>query len=137
MPDSKLPLVAELTWTGGLRFDAQSGGTSVVVDGDSEAGPSPMQALAFGVGGCMAADVVAILQKGRQPLTGLRVSLSAVRAPVPPRRFTQLVIQFDITGPVPQDAVDRAIALSRDTYCSALNSLRQDIPVELRSTIRP
>lgn len=137
MPDAKPSLVADLTWTGGLRFDASSGRAVTVVDADGEAGPSPMQALAFGVGGCMAADVVAILQKGRHALSGLHVSLSATRATEPPRRFTHLVIQFDIVGLVPQEAVDRAIALSRDTYCSALNSLRQDISVELRSNIRP
>lgn len=137
MPDPQPPLVADLTWTGGLRFDARSGSGAGVVDGDGEAGPSPMQALAFGIAGCMAADVVSILQKGRHSLTALHVSLSGTRAGEPPRRFTHLLIQFDVVGLVPQAAVDRAIELSRDKYCSALNSLRQDIPVELRSSIRP
>src|SRR5262245_13806395 len=79
MPETKPPLVVELAWTDTLRFNASSGQHSMVIDGDGHAGPSPMQALAFGVAGCMAADVVAILQKGRHPVTALRVVAAADR----------------------------------------------------------
>jgi putative redox protein len=137
MPDAKPPLRAELTWSEHLRFTAISGRSSIVVDGDGEAGPSPMQALAVAVAGCMAADVVAILQKGQHPLSGLRVTIAADRAPEHPRRFTHLVLAFEIAGEVPRDAVDRAVTLSRDRYCSALNSLRQDITLEIRTTFTP
>lgn len=137
MAEAKAPLVAELVWSEGLRFGATSGGTAIVVDGDGDAGPSPMQALAFGVAGCMAADVVAILTKGRHPLKGLRVHFSGTRADTPPRYFTKIALEFHVSGPVPPDAVDRAIALSRERYCSALNSLRPDIDLDLRSIITP
>lgn len=137
MPDAKLPLLAELIWSDRLRFGATSGHTAVVVDGDGEAGPSPMQALAFGVAGCLAADVVSILQKGHHPLTGLRVSLAATRAPEHPRRFTHLVVEFHVMGNVPSDAIERAVTLSREKYCSALNSLREDITLDVRITILP
>ncbi len=137
MPDAKPPLLAEVVWLEGLRFNAVSGHRSMVVDGDGEAGPSPMQALAFAVAGCMAADVVAILQKGRHPLTGMRVAMAATRALEHPRRFTAVSMEFHVTGQVPSDAVDRAVTLSHEKYCSALSSLRQDIAVDLRVTIQP
>ena len=84
------PLTAELVWSDRLRFGATSGPSAIVIDADGVAGPSPMQLAAFALAGCMAADVVAILQKKRQPLTGLRVSFSANRAPDPPRRFVEI-----------------------------------------------
>ena len=65
---SKPPTVAELTWIGGLTFAGVSAATSITIDGDSAAGPSPVQALAFALAGCMAADVVFILTKGRHTL---------------------------------------------------------------------
>ena len=131
------PLTAELVWTEGLRFGAVSGPNAIVVDGDSAAGPSPMQLAAFALAGCMAADVVAILQKGRHAVTQLRLSLTAERAEAPPRRFVQIKIHFHVAGAVPDEAVERAIALSRDTYCSVWHSMRQDIEFVTSFEIRP
>ncbi len=96
-----------------------------------------MQAMALGVAGCMAVDVVSILEKGRHPLAGLRVSVTATRAPNHPKRFTHLTMRFQVRGNVPLHAVERAIALSRDTYCSAFNSLRQDVHLDTQITIEP
>jgi putative redox protein len=137
MADSKPPLTAELVWSEQLQFDATSGGASLVVDGDSKAGASPMQFVAIGVAGCMAADVVSILQKGRHPMTGLRTTLSAERLPEPPRRFVSIDLHFHITGAVPEDAIKRAIDLSRDKYCSAWNALRQDVALTTAFTVTP
>src|SRR5690242_13830947 len=109
MSDPKPPLVAELLWDERLRFGASSGAAAIVIDGDGAAGPSPMQLAAFGVAGCMAADVVSILQKGRHPLTGLRVSFTGERAPDPPRRFLTITLHFHVSGAVPPEAVTRAI----------------------------
>lgn len=127
MTEPKPPLVAELLWTDHLRFGATSGPQAIVVDGDGAAGPSPMQLAAFGLAGCMAADVVAILQKGRHPLSGLRMSFNGERAPEAPRRFVSISLHFHVTGAVPSDAVERAIALSREKYCSVWHSMRPDI----------
>lgn len=137
MTDPKPPLTAELIWSAGLRFGGTSGPNAIVVDGDGAAGPSPMQLAAFALAGCMAADVVAILQKGRHPLTGLRVSLSGARAPAPPRRFVRIAIHFHISGAVPPDAAERAIALSHETYCSVWHSMRQDITFLTSFDTRP
>jgi putative redox protein len=134
--DARPPLVAELVWAGNLRFGATSGTNAVVIDGDSAAGPSPMQLMAFGLAGCMATDVAAILQKGRQEFTALRATFSGLRAPDPPRRFTKITLHFQVSGPVSSDAVERAIALSREKYCSAWNSMRSDIELFTSFDIR-
>jgi putative redox protein len=137
MTDTKPPLVAELIWDAQLRFGATSGPTAVVVDGDGVAGPSPMQLTAFGLAGCMSIDVISILQKGRHPVSGLRVSLSGERLPEPPRRFRSITLHFHVTGAVPAEAVERAIALSHEKYCSVWHSMRQDIEFTTSYDIRP
>lgn len=135
--EAKPPLVAELIWSDHLRFGATSGPSALVIDSDGAAGPSPMQLVAFGLAGCMAADVAAILRKGNHPFTGLRASLTGERASEPPKRFVRIAMHFHVTGQVPEEAVDRAIALSRDTYCSVWHSLRRDIAFTTSFEILP
>ena len=137
MPPSDRPIEAELVWAGDLKFGATSGANAIVVDGDAAAGPSPMQLVAEGLAGCMAIDVVLILTKGRHPLTGLRVSVSGERLPTPPRRYVRISLDFHVTGDVPAAAVERAVALSRATYCSVWHSLREDIELVTTFTIHP
>lgn len=137
MGEAKPPVTAELIWADHLRFGATSGPNAVVVDGDGAAGPSPLQLAAFGLAGCMSADVVSILQKGRHPLTAFRASFTGERAPNPPRRFVRINLHFHITGAVPPEAVERAIALSRDTYCSVWQSMRQDIEFTTTFELHP
>ncbi len=137
MTDAKPPLKAELIWSDGLRFGASAGHAAIVVDGEGDAGPSPMQLMAFGIAGCMATDVLTILQKGRHPITGLRASFSGDRAETHPRRFTRVSIDFHISGAVPEDAAARALTLSRDRYCSAWNSVRPDVELVTTLTIVP
>ena len=127
MPDVRPPMVVELEWSGDLRFDASGAGTTAVVDGDSRHGPSPVQRAAIGLAGCMAADVVDILRKGRHDLKALRVTFAGTRAQEPPRRFLQISLSFELQGSVPPEAVERAIALSREKYCSVWHSFRRDI----------
>ena len=131
MAQTKPPLVAELIWDEQLRFGATSGPASLVIDGDGAAGPSPMQLAACGLAGCMAADVIFMLQKGRHAVTGLRVSFSGDRAPEPPHRFTSISLHFNVSGAVPSDAVERALALSHEKYCSVWHSMRQDIQFDV------
>jgi putative redox protein len=135
--DAKPPITAELIWSEHLRFGASSGPNAVVIDGDGAAGTSPMQLAAFGLAGCMAVDVVSILQKGRHPLTGLRASFSGERTEDPPRRYTRIALHFHVSGAVPAEAVERAIALSRDKYCSVWNSFRQDIDFTTTYALHP
>jgi putative redox protein len=127
MAETKPPTTAELIWSEGLRFGATAGKTALVVDGDGAAGPSPVHLAAIAVAGCMGADVVYLLEKGRQPLTGMRISFSAERAARPPQRFTRIRLNFHVAGAVTPESVERAIAMSRETYCSVWHSMRQDI----------
>jgi putative redox protein len=131
------PLTAELVWAGGLEFGATSGSTAIVLDSDGAAGPSPMQLLAEALAGCMAIDVVMILTKGRHPLTSLRVSFSGERAPEPPRRFVSATLAFHVGGDVPAAAVERAIDLSRQTYCSVWHTLKPDVLLQTSYHIHP
>jgi putative redox protein len=123
----KPQLQVQLVWEHDLVLSGSSGQTGMTLDSNGVAGPSPMQALAFGVAACMAMDVVHILKKGRHELHGLRVDLSASRSDENPKRFTGLVLHFTVNGDIPADAVERSIELSRDKYCSAWHSIRQDI----------
>jgi putative redox protein len=120
-----------------LKLAGVSGHTSITLDGDSVAGPSPVQTLAFALAGCMATDVVHILTKGRHPLRGLRAHLIAHRAQQDPHRFVKVDLRFDIDGAVPSDAVERAVALSRDKYCSVWHSLNHDIDFQVTCDVRP
>lgn len=127
---------ATLTWTGDLRFDAVAGHAALVIDGQSKAGPSPIDALAMAVAGCMAVDVVDIITKGRHELRGLTTRLTAERAADPPRRFVRVALHFEIDGPVPEAAIERALQLSRDKYCSVWQTCRQDIPLTTTFEVR-
>ena len=127
MAESKPPVEVELTWDGDLRFRGHAGQAPVVVDSDGLAGPSPVQSLALALAGCMSVDVVHILEKGRQPLRGLRASLRAERAPEDPHRLVRVELRFEVSGEIAPDKVERAIALSREKYCSVWHSLRPDI----------
>jgi putative redox protein len=126
-PEARPPVEAVLTWEGDLRFRGRSGSVSVLLDSDGQAGPSPVQALVLALAGCMSVDVVHILERGRQPLRGLRAHLRAERAPEDPHRLVRVDLRFDVSGEVAADKVERAIALSREKYCSVWHSLRQDI----------
>jgi len=131
MADAKPPVTAELVWAEELRFGVTSGRIATVVDGDSIAGPSPVQMLVIGLAGCMSIDVVDILRKGRHPLTAFRATITGERAPEPPRYLVKVNLQFHVHGAVPQPALERAIALSRERYCSVWHSLRQDIDLTI------
>jgi putative redox protein len=127
MAPAKPPTIVELTWDRDLVFSGKSGNISLSLDSDSVAGPSPMQALAFALASCMAMDVVHVITKGRFNLRGLRAELTGQRATEEPRRFTAITLHYTITGDVPPAKVERAIALSREKYCSVWHSMRQDI----------
>ena len=124
---AKPPTIVDLKWIGELKFSGSSGNASITLDSAGVAGPSPVQALAFAFAGCMATDVAYILTRARQPLRGLGAHLVADRAADDPHRMLRMTLLLLVEGDVPRDAVDRAIALSREKYCSVWHSMRQDI----------
>ena len=134
-PPPKPPTAIELVWERDLVFGGTSGDVRMTLDSASAAGPSPMQALAFGLAGCMAMDVVHVLKKGRHDLRGLRASLTGTRADTEPRRFTAIALHYDVTGDVAEEHVERAIALSKEKYCSVWHSMGQDIDFEITFTV--
>jgi putative redox protein len=124
---AKPPTVIDLTWLGNLKFAGTSDHASITLDSAGLAGPSPVQALGFALAGCMTTDVAHILTKGRHPFRALRSHLVADRSPEDPHRFVRMTLHVTVEGDVPTDAVERAIALSREKYCSVWHSMRQDI----------
>lgn len=131
---------ATLRWQGGLRFEAESGsGHKIVADSPSRpehAGPSPMELVLIGVAGCTAMDVVAILEKMRQPLARLEVEIVGSRAEGHPKYFTAVSLVYHLWGAgLTLEKVQRAVELSHKTYCSALASLRPDCQVASRIEI--
>jgi putative redox protein len=110
----------------GMAFAAQTGsGHLLTMDGAPDGGghnlaPRPLETLLAGAGGCTAYDVVLILKRGRHAVTGCRVKLQAERAEHDPKVFTRMHLHFTVSGrSLPAAAVERAIALSHEKYCSA------------------
>ncbi len=113
-------------WFDGMSFVAETGsGHLVTMDGAPDAGgrnlaPRPMELVLAGAGGCTAFDVVMILKRGRQEVTGCEVKLSAERADADPKVFTSIHFHFVVKGKaLKPEAVERAIKLSAEKYCSA------------------
>ena len=117
---------ARVTWVEDKRFVGHaSSGHAVVVDGSEEKqGPSPMELVLIGAAGCTAYDVVNILEKKRQAVTGVEVRAQASRAETPPRVFVEIEIEYLVRGhDVSTKAVEDAIRLSERKYCSATKML--------------
>jgi len=126
-----------VSWTGssgtrsGMGFVAETGsGHAVLMDGAPDAAkpenggqnlaPRPMELVLAGTGGCTAYDVVLILKRGRHAVQGCSVKLSSERADTDPKVFTKIHMHFTLTGKgIPASAVERAIAISHEKYCSA------------------
>jgi putative redox protein len=113
-------------WVDGMTFVAETGSNHIaIMDGATEAGgrnlaPRPMELVLAGTGGCTAFDVVLILKRGRQDVTGCEVSLKADRADTEPKVFTRIHFHYTVRGKgLKADAVERAIKLSAEKYCSA------------------
>jgi putative redox protein len=110
---------ARATWVEKHRFNGISdSGHSIVVDGDKAAGNSPMELVLIGLCGCTGYDVVSILQKKREPLSSLEVRAEAERASNPPSVYTQIKLTYRVGGKVSRKAVEDAVRLSKEKYCS-------------------
>lgn len=115
---------ARVRWVEGRTFAGEAGGHEVVfgrAHGEgAEPGPSPMELVLIGTGGCSAYDVVHILEKGREPIEGCVVELDAERAEADPRVFVRIHMHFVVRGRgLSPKKVERAIGLSVEKYCSA------------------
>jgi len=115
-------------WTGGegMTFLAETGSNHVVaMDGAPDGGgknlaPRPMEMVLVGTGGCAAYDVVVILRKSGQAVTGCEVKLTSERAATDPKVFTKIHMHFVVRGKgLKRNVVEHALRLSHDKYCSA------------------
>jgi putative redox protein len=114
-------------WSGeGMSFFAETGSNHLVaMDGAPDGGgrnlaPRPMEMVLLGTGGCTAYDVVVILKKSGQDVTGCEVKLTAERAPTDPKVFTKIHMHWTVRGRgLKRNLVEHAVRLSHEKYCSA------------------
>jgi putative redox protein len=123
---------ARVKWVEQVSFLGETESShAVLMDGSPAAGgrnlgPRPMEMLLLGAGGCTSFDVVSILKKSRQAITGCYVELEAERAETDPKVFTKIHMHFVVTGKdIKPEAIEKAIKLSAEKYCSASIMLGQ------------
>jgi len=110
---------ARATWIEGFRFESDaSSHHSVVMDGDKVTASSPMELVLMALCGCTGYDVVSILKKKREPFTGLEVRAEAERAEGTPSVYTAIKLIYRVRGTVSSKAVEDAVRLSKEKYCS-------------------
>ena len=110
---------ASATWKQQFQFEGKgNGGIPVAMDGDGKTGNSPADLVLIALCGCTAYDVVSILKKKREPLTGLEVSAEAEKAADAPRVYTSIKLLYRVSGKVTRKAAEDAVRLSEEKYCS-------------------
>jgi len=135
---------AKVIFTEGLQFVGEaSSGHAIVMDGDAAVGGNntglrPMELLLVGLGGCTGMDVVSILRKKKQNLTGLEITVRGQKAEKYPKKYTDINIEFNIRGKnISEDAVKRAIDLSMEKYCSVKATLEGSAKISFTYKILP
>jgi len=117
----------DVVWEGGMRYrGGKPGSAPLLLDGEREAAPSPVDAVLVALASCSAIDVVEILTKRRTPPSSLSVKVEFSRAPQPPRRITQAHLHFRVATASERTHVERAVQLSFEKYCSVATSLAPD-----------
>jgi putative redox protein len=136
-------LKATVIWNEKLKFTGVGdSGFPVIMDTKKESGGDdsavrPTELFAMSVGGCTAMDVISILQKKRQDVTGLEVLVHADRAMDHPRKFLAMTIEYIVTGHnIDPEAVERAVQLSEDKYCSVMNTLKGNVNFQHKIVIK-
>ncbi|MEN6620541.1 MAG: OsmC family protein [Smithella sp.] len=131
------PAKATLAWDKDLIFTGSTsqGYEIQFVSEASEKGCKPMDALLLSLAGCMGIDIINILTKMRTIPARFRIEIEGNRNPNPPQYYTAVTIVLFIAGNIDTKKLERAIALSRDKYCSVYNSLRPDMSLDIRYVI--
>lgn len=135
---------ARVSWVDGMMFVGESGsGHAVVMDGAPESGGRnlgirPMEMMLLGLAGCTAFDVVLILKRGREKVSDCVVEVEAERAPVDPKVFTKIHLNYRLAGAsLSPEKVERAIKLSKEKYCSASIMLGQVVAMTHSWSVEP
>src|SRR5271167_3155231 len=123
---------AKAIWTDKDRFlsEATSGHALVMDTGEVKTASTPIVLVLMGLCGCTASDVVSILRKKREPLTGLEVVAQAERAADHPKVYTQIKLVYRVRGKVTHKAVEDAVRLSKEKYCSVSAKLEKTARIE-------
>ncbi len=126
-------MLAHSDWKHDSVFEGVAeNGNTILFDADAAHahGPSPMEAVLMALCGCTSVDVVSILKKKREPVTGLRVSAAAEQAAEAPRVFTHIKLTYAASGKLSRKAVEDAVALSKNKYCSVSKMLEKAATIE-------
>ena len=137
-------MTAIVKWVGGLSFLGRAGtnhwvpmDASKEVGGDAAAS-SPMELVLIGLGGCTAMDIVSILEKKKVKLDDFWIELDATKSDDYPKVFTRIKLKYVVVGKaIPREAVERAVQLSEEKYCSVGAMLRKTAKIEYEIDIRP
>jgi putative redox protein len=124
---------AHSEWKGGKVFEGiAENGNSIIFDADPKhtQGPSPMEAVLMALCGCTSVDVVSILEKKRQSVEGLKVTATAEQAETAPKVFTKIKLTYAVSGHLSRKAMEDAVALSKDKYCSVSKMLEKAAAIE-------
>ena len=128
---------ASITWEHDQTFVAEATSGFRLPIGEDEVGCRPMELLLFSLAGCTAVDVLSILQKKRQKVTGFEIKVGSDRSPEHPRRFTSITLNYIVEGDgIDPAAVERAIELSLTKYCSVHATLTESVPIRSAYEIR-
>jgi len=124
---------ARAVWIEEHRFRGiASSGHPIEVDGDSKTGNSPMELVLIGLCGCTGYDVASILRKKREPFTSLEVRAEAEKATSPPAVYTEIRLVYRVGGNVSHKAVEDAVQLSEDKYCSVAAMLSKTAKISYK-----
>jgi len=123
---------AKAIWSDKDRFvgEATSGHAMVVDTGETKTASSPVELVLIGLCGCTASDVVGILRKKREPFTGLEVVAQAERAVDHPKVYTQIKLVYRVRGQVSHKAMEDAVRLSKEKYCSVSAMLEKTARID-------
>jgi putative redox protein len=129
---------ATITWQGQQRFAATGKSAhQVIFDSESKTAAGPMEMVLMALGACTATDIVIILEKKRQAMKALEVVCSGERAPEPPRVWVRLDVLFRVHGQVEDTAMQHAMELTKDKYCSVAAMLNKTAQITWRYEIHP
>jgi len=131
---------AEAKWIDGERFAASaSSGHALVVDssGEGRTASGPMELVLIALCTCTSTDVVIVLNKKRQPFTSLKVRAEAQRAETVPQVFTEIKLIYTVGGKVDKDAMEKAVKLSEEKYCSVSQMLQKTAKVSCQIEYLP
>jgi len=129
---------AKVNWTQGEQFVGRgTSGHALVIDSDRQnnSAPGPMELVLIALCGCTATDVVSILRKKREPVAAVEVRAEAERSPSPPTVYTSIKLIYTVGGKVTKKAMEDAVRLSEEKYCSVGAMLRKACEVQSRYEI--